>query len=95
MEPTVTAEAAFVPLLGVNVPGRRQGGGMTSKFHPVRLPKRVLTPEQAAKFAALRAEIELDLASRRAPALGHRSTSRGPLLLRRWLDRRGSRQVER
>jgi hypothetical protein len=58
-------------------------------FHPVRLPKRALTAEQAAKFAALRAEIELDLASRRAHALGHPPTSRVPLLLRRWLGRRG------
>lgn len=60
---------------------------MTIEFHPVRLPKLALTPEQAAKFAALRQEIELDLASRRARAVGHRSTSRRPNPLRRMLGR--------
>jgi hypothetical protein len=33
---------------------------------PLRMPQRVLTPEQAAKFAALRLEIETELAARSA-----------------------------
>ncbi len=39
---------------------------MPIAYQPVRLPKRTLTAEQAAKFAALRQEIETELATRRA-----------------------------
>lgn len=39
---------------------------MSITFRPVRLPRRTLTAEQAAKFAALRQEIETELAARRA-----------------------------
>ncbi|GIG27351.1 hypothetical protein Cde04nite_35950 [Cellulomonas denverensis] len=37
---------------------------MSLVFRPVRLPKRTLTTEQAAKFAALRQEVETELAAR-------------------------------
>jgi hypothetical protein len=39
---------------------------MPVDFQPVRFPKRKLTPEQVAKFAALRQEVEHELAARRA-----------------------------
>lgn len=45
---------------------------MPADFHPVRMPKRTLTPEHAAKFAALREEIETELASRRGDRVGGR-----------------------
>ncbi len=41
---------------------------MSLVFRPVRLPKRTLTTEQAAKFAALRQEVETELAARCASA---------------------------
>lgn len=49
---------------------------MPIDFQPVRLPKRTLTAEQAAKFAKLREEIETELAARRADRSADRSASR-------------------
>lgn len=49
---------------------------MPATFQPVRLPKRTLTAEQAAKFAALRQEIETELATRRAQRPPTRRRSR-------------------
>lgn len=45
---------------------------MQIEFQPVRLPRRTLTAAQAAKFAALREEIETELASRKAARVGDR-----------------------
>ncbi|WP_147794208.1 hypothetical protein [Cellulomonas sp. Y8] len=41
-------------------------GFVPMEFRPVRLPRRALTAAQAEKFAALREEIETELASRAA-----------------------------
>jgi hypothetical protein len=49
-----------------------KGAAVQIEFQPVRLPKRTLTAAQAAKFAALREEIETELASRRAARVGDR-----------------------
>lgn len=49
-------------------------GFVPMEFRPVRLPRRALTAAQAEKFAALREEIETELASRaaaRARLRGH------------------------
>lgn len=59
---------------------------MQIEFQPVRLPKRTLTAAQAAKFAALREEIETELASRRAARVGDRVK---PGLLHRARRQRG------
>lgn len=58
---------------------------MSITFRPVRLPKRALTAEQAAKFAALRQEIETELAARRAQRAlsGEQARRRTPLPWRR------------
>jgi hypothetical protein len=42
---------------------------MGMDMRSVRMPQRVLTPEQAAKFAALRLEIETELAASSATRL--------------------------
>lgn len=58
---------------------------MPIEYRPVRMPRRKLTASQAEKFAALREEIEMELASRaaaRAHLLRHQERAR-----RRWRSR--------
>lgn len=53
---------------------------------PLRFPKRMLTPAQAAKFAALREEIESELASR-GRIRGRHEPARSRRMRRPWWTR--------